>query len=146
MRPSVSRLADPPKITRLNRWLSWTVGELEERGAAMGITFGVRFSRSFQWYARLTVLHLQALLVGPAVAPLAGGIATECILEVIFVTIERLLTDSPNRYASWRLMQAADGCTALLTYFLMYVGMPNTSHPGTRGIGKEFGGRFRWCG
>ena len=55
--------------------------------------------------------------------------------------------DSPtliSRYASWRLMQAGVGFAALLTYLLMYVGMPETSHPGTRGIDKEFGGKFKW--
>jgi len=78
---------------------------LEERGTAMGITFG-------------------AILVGPAVAPLAGGFATE--------------------HASWRLMQAGIGFAALLTYLIMYVLMPDTSHPGTRGIDKKFGGEFKW--
>lgn len=79
--------------------------QLEERGTAVGITFG-------------------ALLVGPAVAPLTGGIVTE--------------------YASWRLMQAGVGFAALLTYLLMYFGMPETSHPGTRGVDKELGGKFKW--
>ena len=59
--------------------------------------------------------------------------------------IRRLLTDrSFVRYASWRLMQAGVGIAALLTYLLMYLGMPETSHPGTRGIDKEFGGKFKW--
>ena len=57
------------------------------------------------------------------------------------------LTDPPVpicRYGSWRLMQAGVGVAAVLTYLLMYVGMPDTSHPGTRGIDKEFGGKFKW--
>lgn len=41
-------------------------------------------------------------------------------------------------------MQAGVGFAALLTYLLMYAGMPETSHPGTRGIDKEFGGKFKW--
>ena len=41
-------------------------------------------------------------------------------------------------------MQAGVGCAALLTYFLMHVGMPDTSHPGTRGIDKEFDGKSKW--
>ena len=41
-------------------------------------------------------------------------------------------------------MQAGVGFTALLTYLLVYVGMPDTSHPGTRGVDKEFGGESRW--
>jgi len=48
------------------------------------------------------------------------------------------------RYGSWRLMQAGVGCAAFLTYFLMYIGMPDTSHPGTRGVDKKFGGEFQW--
>lgn len=41
-------------------------------------------------------------------------------------------------------MQAGIGFAALLTYFLLYVGMPETSHPGTRGVDKQFGGEFKW--
>ena len=41
-------------------------------------------------------------------------------------------------------MQAGVGIAALLTYFLMYIGMPDTSHPGTRGVDREFGGKFKW--
>lgn len=41
-------------------------------------------------------------------------------------------------------MQAGFGFTALVTYLLMYAGMPDTSHPGTRGVDKEFGGEFKW--
>ena len=41
-------------------------------------------------------------------------------------------------------MQAGVGFAAALTYLLMHVGMPDTSHPGTRGIDKEFGGTFKW--
>ena len=41
-------------------------------------------------------------------------------------------------------MQAGVGLAALLAYLLMYVGMPDTSHPGTRGVDKEFGGEFKW--
>ena len=41
-------------------------------------------------------------------------------------------------------MQAGVGFAAALTYLIMHVGMPDTSHPGTRGIDKEFGGAFKW--
>jgi hypothetical protein len=41
-------------------------------------------------------------------------------------------------------MQAGVGFAALLTYLLMYVGMPDTSHPGTRGVDQKFGGEFKW--
>lgn len=49
-----------------------------------------------------------------------------------------------HRYASWRLMQVGVGFAALLTYLLMYFGMPETSHPGTRGVDKMFGGKSKW--
>ena len=56
--------------------------KLEERGTAMGITFGVR--HSFPPYTHpaarmLKIFHPQALLIGPAVAPLTGGIVTEYV-------------------------------------------------------------------
>jgi len=41
-------------------------------------------------------------------------------------------------------MQAGVGFVALLTHLLMYIGMPDTSQPGTRGVDKEFGGQFKW--
>ena len=41
-------------------------------------------------------------------------------------------------------MQTGVGFAAFLTYVLMYVGMPDTSHPGTRGIDKRFDGKFKW--
>ena len=41
-------------------------------------------------------------------------------------------------------MQVGVGFAALLTHLLMYFGMPETSHPGTRGIDKMFGGKSKW--
>jgi len=41
-------------------------------------------------------------------------------------------------------MQAGIGFASLLTFVLMYVGMPETSHPGTRGVDKQFDGEFKW--
>lgn len=41
-------------------------------------------------------------------------------------------------------MQAGIEFAALLTYLLVYIGMPDTSHPGTRGVDKQFGGEFKW--
>ncbi|EAU80827.1 hypothetical protein CC1G_04937 [Coprinopsis cinerea okayama7 len=68
---------------------------LEERGTAMGVFFA-------------------AVLLGPALAPLAGGTAAH--------------------YSSWRTMQALVGITVLLVYLTMVFLFPETSHPGTRGI------------
>uniref|UniRef100_A0A8H8CHZ4 Major facilitator superfamily (MFS) profile domain-containing protein n=1 Tax=Psilocybe cubensis TaxID=181762 RepID=A0A8H8CHZ4_PSICU len=71
--------------------------KLEERGGAMAIFFAT-------------------ILVGPSLAPVAGG-------WVAF-------------YYSWRIMQASLGVLAILSYFVMFVFFPETSHPGSRGIDK----------
>ncbi|EIW85701.1 MFS general substrate transporter [Coniophora puteana RWD-64-598 SS2] len=71
--------------------------KLEERGTAMGIFFG-------------------ASLFGPAIAPLAGGIAAE--------------------YSSWRVMQLILGLWGCLEWLLIWALLPETSHPGQRGIDK----------
>ncbi|EGN96468.1 hypothetical protein SERLA73DRAFT_112755 [Serpula lacrymans var. lacrymans S7.3] len=71
--------------------------KLEERGTAMGIFFG-------------------ACLLGPALAPLAGGTAAE--------------------YASWRIMQLILGGWGLIAIVLVFLFLPETTHPGTRGKDK----------
>ncbi|KAF4578254.1 hypothetical protein EYR40_001585 [Pleurotus pulmonarius] len=72
--------------------------KLEERGGAMGIFFA-------------------AMLLGPALAPLAGGVAAH--------------------YASWRVMQYILALAAAIDFVMMYFLFPETSHPGTRGIDKR---------
>ncbi|KZP06003.1 MFS general substrate transporter [Athelia psychrophila] len=69
--------------------------KLEERGTAMGIFFG-------------------AILLGPALAPLCGGLAAA--------------------YASWRVMQYTLGASGALAFAAVWLFLPETSHPGTRGI------------
>ncbi|KAF9239076.1 major facilitator superfamily domain-containing protein [Melanogaster broomeanus] len=76
--------------------------KLEERGTAMGSFFG-------------------AVLVGLAIAPLAGGIAAE--------------------YWSWRAFNIGLGIWGLLQMLLIYVFLPETAHPNTRGIDKMEGSR-----
>ncbi|KAF8875624.1 MFS general substrate transporter [Infundibulicybe gibba] len=71
--------------------------KLEERGQAMGIFFA-------------------ACLLGPALAPPAGGVAAH--------------------YASWRVMQLALAVAGFLAFFIMLLFFPETSHPGKRGIDK----------
>ncbi|KAF8951951.1 major facilitator superfamily domain-containing protein [Flammula alnicola] len=71
--------------------------KLEERGRAMGIFFA-------------------ACLLGPALAPLAGGSATH--------------------YYSWRAMQGTLGALGLIAFCVMYFFFPETSQPGARGIDK----------
>ncbi|KIJ24108.1 hypothetical protein M422DRAFT_39286, partial [Sphaerobolus stellatus SS14] len=70
---------------------------VEERGTAMGVYFG-------------------AVLLGPALAPLAGGLA--------------------STYASWRFMQLILFGMALAALIAIIVFLPETNHPGTRGIDK----------
>lgn len=72
--------------------------KLEERGTAMGVFFS-------------------AVLLGPALAPVAGGFAAH--------------------YASWRIMQHALGIAGLLMFVSMYLWFPETSHPGSTGLEKQ---------
>ncbi|CAA7261029.1 unnamed protein product [Cyclocybe aegerita] len=71
--------------------------KLEERGQAMGIFFS-------------------AVLLGPALAPLAGGLAAH--------------------YFSWRLMQLSLGFVGIAVFFCILLFFPETYHPGERGIDK----------
>ncbi|KAJ6576582.1 MFS general substrate transporter [Mycena vulgaris] len=70
---------------------------LEKRGTAMGIFFG-------------------ACLLGPALSPLAGGLAAH--------------------YSSWRAMQFILALSAAIGFVFILVLLPETSHPGTRGVEK----------
>ncbi|KAF7974237.1 hypothetical protein HWV62_13122 [Athelia sp. TMB] len=76
------------------------VYKLEERGTAMGIFFG-------------------AILLGPALAPLCGGLAAA--------------------YASWRVMQYVLGACGAVAFLGVYFFLPETSRPGTRGVDKLHG-------
>ncbi|KAJ3511710.1 hypothetical protein NLJ89_g3940 [Agrocybe chaxingu] len=71
--------------------------KLEERGQAMGIFFSAK-------------------LLGPALAPLAGGLAAH--------------------YFSWRLMQLGLGIAGLVMFFCILLFFPETYHPGERGVEK----------
>ncbi|KAL4256670.1 MFS transporter superfamily protein [Pleurotus pulmonarius] len=71
--------------------------KLEERGFAMGVFFG-------------------AVLLGPAIAPVTGGIATH--------------------YASWRMLQWGFLIYGLALLISMALWLPETSHPGTLGVEK----------
>ncbi|KAF8877744.1 major facilitator superfamily domain-containing protein [Gymnopilus junonius] len=71
--------------------------KLEERGQALGIFFS-------------------AILLGPAIAPFAGGFAAH--------------------YFSWRLMQAWLGGAGFLIFFIVLFFFPETYHPGERGVDK----------
>ncbi|KAI0782099.1 major facilitator superfamily domain-containing protein [Abortiporus biennis] len=81
--------------------------KLEERGTASGLFFG-------------------AVLLGPALAPLAGGIA--------------------SHYFSWRIMQGCLFIYAILMFITTLFFLPETSHPGTRGVEKvtEAGDKSRF--
>ncbi|KAL4256671.1 MFS transporter superfamily protein [Pleurotus pulmonarius] len=71
--------------------------KLEERGFAMGVFFG-------------------GVLLGPAIAPVTGGIATH--------------------YASWRMLQWGFLICGLALLISMALWLPETSHPGTLGVEK----------
>ncbi|KAF8162629.1 major facilitator superfamily domain-containing protein [Crassisporium funariophilum] len=71
--------------------------KLEERGRAMSVFFA-------------------ACLLGPALAPIAGGSATF--------------------YYSWRAMQGLLGILGSIEFTVMYLFFPETSQPGARGIDK----------
>ncbi|KIK92690.1 hypothetical protein PAXRUDRAFT_560563 [Paxillus rubicundulus Ve08.2h10] len=71
--------------------------KVEERGTAMGSFLG-------------------ATLIGLAISPLCGGIATE--------------------YWSWRGLHVALGAWGLLQMVLIHMFLPETAHPHTRGVDK----------
>lgn len=71
--------------------------KLEERGTAMGLFFA-------------------AVLMGPPLAPVAGGLAAH--------------------YSSWRVMQYILAVCSLFAFTLLYFLLPETSHPGARGMDK----------
>ncbi|KDQ59898.1 hypothetical protein JAAARDRAFT_126502 [Jaapia argillacea MUCL 33604] len=71
--------------------------KLEERGAAMGVFFG-------------------ACLLGPAIAPIAGGVAAHL--------------------SSWRDMQYALFLAGVFGFFTMFAFLPETMAPGSRGFEK----------
>ncbi|KAH8100315.1 MFS general substrate transporter [Cristinia sonorae] len=79
--------------------------KLEERGTASGIFFG-------------------CVLLGPALAPVAGGFAAE--------------------YYSWRIMQLSLLVSGLAVFTAVALFLPETSHPGTRGVEKHQVGKPRW--
>ncbi|KAH9829638.1 MFS general substrate transporter [Rhodofomes roseus] len=79
---------------------------LEERGSAMGIFYG-------------------AALIGPAIAPLLGGLAVH--------------------FASWRALHIIFALLSVFMFVIMYCFLPETSHPGTRGADHKFGDeKWRW--
>ncbi|KAL1742648.1 major facilitator superfamily domain-containing protein [Schizophyllum fasciatum] len=71
--------------------------KLEERGLAMGVFIG-------------------AALIGPALAPVAGGWAAH--------------------YSSWRHMQEAIGVAGFFTLIAVYIFLAETKHPNTKEIDK----------
>ncbi|KAF8812965.1 MFS general substrate transporter, partial [Phlegmacium glaucopus] len=80
---------------------------LEERGQAMGIFFA-------------------AVLLGPALAPL---------LAVKFILISFWFCFAAHYY-SWRLLQQFLGLVGLFVFFLIMFFLPETYHPGERGVDK----------
>lgn len=98
---------------------------LEERGEAMGIFFGVSNSTNIDRLCHLPSHTEQAVLIGPAIAPLLGGSAVH--------------------FASWRVLHLLFALLAVVMFVVMYCFLPETSHPGERGADKMFGQeKWRW--
>ena len=128
--------------------------KLEERSTAMGITFGIRLFRSSHVVRAVN----NASSVGSSGRTCSRPIGRRSCHGVYFRdhyhddlpfidgAITTHLTDPSVRCAFWRPMQAVVECTALLRYFLMYVPMPDTLHPGTRASAKSSVVSSRGCG
>lgn len=67
---------------------------------------------------------IQASLFGATLAPISGGVVAN--------------------YFSWRVMQYAIGVAGVFSFFLMFRFLPETSHPGERGIDKRPESDFGW--
>ncbi|KAJ3532962.1 hypothetical protein NMY22_g7540 [Coprinellus aureogranulatus] len=93
--------------------------KVEERGTAMGIFYSVSHVVIPPWGCETDPIALrrpQAVLLGPAIAPFIGGFAAH--------------------YSSWRILQAAIGVAALVIFVMLASLLPETSHPGERGVDK----------
>ena len=67
----------------------------------------------------------QAVLIGPAISPFLGGAAVH--------------------FASWRALHFLFAFLAVVMFVVMYVFLPETSHPGERGAERMFGeNKWRW--
>ncbi len=101
--------------------------KLEERGAAAGIFWGVSLNNRLRLRAvGVLTSRIQAVLIGPAFAPMIGGIMTH--------------------YYSWRVMQYGLLSFGILSFTLTYFLQPETSQPGARGVDKvlQANGKVSW--
>jgi len=73
----------------------------------------------------------QAILLGPTLAPLAGGKAQSYFYFLFFSLLSVGLA---AHYYSWRFMQLFLGLVALLVFFIIIFFLPETSHPNKRGV------------
>lgn len=85
----------------------------------MGIFFGVSAYFLYIWLRMLksifdSNLDVKFMLLGPPLAPITGGILAT--------------------YASWRVMQLSLGVFGFLLFILVFRYLPETIHPGTKGI------------
>ncbi len=74
------------------------------------------------------------MLLGPALAPLAGGMIPP---PSTFAALMNSRLGVAAHYASWRVMQYILALAAAIDFVMMYFLFPETSHPGTRGIDKR---------
>ena len=76
---------------------------------------------------------LKAVLLGPALAPLAGGTVAHfffCYCSYLLSTCVGFAT----HYYSWRIMQLLIGLIGFLVFFLILFFLPETYHPNKRGV------------
>ena len=76
---------------------------------------------------------LKAVLLGPALAPLAGGTVAHfffCYCSYFLSTCIGFAT----HYYSWRIMQLLIGLIGFLVFSLILFFLPETYHPNKRGV------------
>lgn len=106
--------------------------KLTERGTAMGVFFGVRLCPEHDMVVNVLILHHR---------PVCLDLRLHRSSEVRYFPSEVYGTLSiwigwGAHYASWRLTQFCLGLAGLFTCLLMFFFLPETSHPGSRGIEK----------
>ncbi|THH29030.1 hypothetical protein EUX98_g5165 [Antrodiella citrinella] len=104
-----------------------TLRVLQAFGSSSGLSIGIAvIGDIYRLEERGTAsgIFFGCVLLGPALAPVAGGFAAQ--------------------YYSWRLMQLALAVAGVATLVFVIVFLPETSHPGVRGVDKVEEGKTKW--
>ncbi|KAF9554259.1 MFS general substrate transporter [Agrocybe pediades] len=94
---------------------------LQSLGASPGMVLGagvIGDIYKLEERGRGMAMFLAAILLGPTLAPLVGGLG------------------AAHWSSGWRTVQAVLGLAGAIIFFIVYFFFPETSHPGTRGIDK----------